>query len=637
MNYDSNKSNRIDNLERKLYSPQQDVVLKERKPIREKQYDVPQSWEDTATTIQETQLELPAEGPNWFFRIFTATLLFFVGAAGFAAYMFFFAPQSINRNIDILINAPLSIGAGEPFNFEVMIENKDAAPIISADLVVEFPDGTRSVTDINTIYEDDMQTIQRVEGGTVVKKNYSALLFGSENEKKDIKVFLKYQTEDSTAFFNKEKQFDTILSSTPIRLTVNNVTETTAGQDVVFNLELVSNSTQTLQNIVVDASLPFGFILKNSSIPVREDKKSWVIPVLKPKESLTLKIEGSLDGQQGDDKFFKFVTGLELGDSTIPLIAFNSKETIIKIKRPFLELELDINEKNAPILVLVPEQNNNAKITFKNNTEFPIRNAEIELVITGDALRKTSVQSNQGFYQSLTNKILWTNLTNPDLASIAVGGIETLSFSFSGLGLVNNSFLVNPELKFAIKVKGNRTQEGNVSETIENTINQIIKFDTEASIQTKSEHFTSRFTNTGPVPPKAEVRTSYTGVVQILNTSNQIQNGIVTMRIPNYVQYEGVYSPQEENVAYDSNTRTLSWNIGTIPPKTGYALPAKTLYLQASIVPSISQSGQSPDLFNTITFTGQDTFTQTQINTTAPSITTAISDSRTFGDGQVTR
>jgi hypothetical protein len=638
MNNYLNKKSNLDSLEQKLYSPRQDVTLKERKGLVEKQYTIPQDWEAPTKPIDETELQLPKDGPNWFFRIFMIALVFFIGAAGFAAYMFFWAPQSINRNINILINAPLSVGAGEPFNFEVMIENKDPSPIILADLVVQFPDGTRMVSDINSLYQTDAQTIDRIEGGTVVKKNYSALLFGEENQKKDIEVFLTYRTEDSTAFFEKEKTFDTILNSTPVRVTVNNITETTSGQDVTFTVELVSNSTQTLKNILVEASLPFGFMLKESSIPLREDKKSWLIPELKPRESFTYTIKGSLEGQQGDDKFFKFVTSLQLDNSTAPLVAFNTKETIIKIKRPFLELKLDINQKNAPIIILDPEKNNNAQITFKNNTEFPIRNAEITLSIIGDVLRKTSVQANQGFYQSLTNMITWNNSTNPDLSSIAVGDSEIVSFSFSGLGLINDSFLINPELNFSINIKGNRNPEDNVIDTLENTITQIVRFNTETSIQTKSEYYSSIFQNTGPIPPKAESKTTYTATVQVLNTSNEVQNSVVTMRVPTYVQYEGVYSPSSENVSYDPVTRLISWNIGAVPPKTGYqGNQAKRLSLQVSIVPSVSQLGQSPELLNAITFSGIDSFTQTQINKTIPSITTAIIDSQKFGDGQVTR
>lgn len=638
MKYDSNKPHRIDDVEQRLYSPNPDQGIKSRKPLRPKDYQVQSDWGDTNTVVEQGEVTLGEKKSNWFLRFFIMAFIFFVGAMGYAAYIFFMAPNSVSRNIDITVNAPLSIGAGEPFEFEVLIQNKDAQPIVLADVIIEFPDGAREVQNIQNVYRRDSQRVDRIESGTTLKKNYEVLLFGEENEKKDLEILLVYQTEDSTTFFEKRKNFDVVLRSTPVRMTINNVIETTSGQDVTFNVELVSNSTQTLENILIEAFYPFGFTFAESSIAPQEDKKTWIITKIEPRETVNFTIRGKIEGQNNDEKFFRFVTGLAPRDSNDSLIAFNTQDTTIKITRPFLEIAFEVEKNNQPVLVLDPERSYNANLTFRNNAPSPVRNAEVILQIEGDVLRKERISVSEGFYQSLTNLITWDSSTSNKLSTVGIGASERLSFSFTGKGLASEFFIQNPEATLTIGTKANRSSEGAVADVVENTVTRLIKFNTEATIQARSEFYSGIFQNSGPVPPKSENETFYTGVVQVLNTTNQIKDGVVTMRIPNYVQYNGVYSPTSENVSYDSVTRTLTWRVGTVNPSTGYqGNQPKRLYVQVAIIPSISQAGSVPDLINTISFAGTDTHTGTQIQKTSPSITTAIFDTQEFSQGTVTR
>lgn len=608
MSYDPNKPKSLDNLEQRLYSPRQDIVPKERRAMHEKQYNIPQDWERPVQEKEEPMfLDQQEKKANWFFRFFILAFLFFLGAAGYAGYIFMYGPQSIKRNVDILINAPLSTSGGEPFEFEVLVENRDASPIILSELVVEFPDGTRKTGDINTMYEEEKREIPVIEGGTISKQNFSALLFGEENEKKDIKVFLTYRTEDSNAFFDKEKVFDTVLRSTPVRMTVNHISETTSGQDVSFTIELVSNSTQDLKDIVVEGTFPFGFNLKKSTIPVQDDKKTWIIPSLRPKESITFTVTGSLDGLQGEEKFFKFVTGLKTTNEESSLVVFNTRNSTINIQRAFLELALNINGDSDQVINVTPGATNTGVISFKNNSTSSIRNAEIILSMSGSGLQKESVNVDNGFYNSNNNTITWDATTIPELANFPVGGLETLTFNFGTLAILSAT---NPELKFSIAVKGNRNTDGNVIDTLEDTIVRTIKFNSEVDFSGIAEYDSLVLKNTGPLPPRVGSKTSFNGVIEITNSSNRLQNAVLKMNVPNYIQYSNVFSPTTENVTYDPVSRTITWNIGTIEPKTGYqGNPAKKLYVQTSFVASISQLDQSPELLNNIMFEAVDSFT----------------------------
>jgi hypothetical protein len=639
MSYDPNKPKSLDELEQKLYSPNQNITTQERKPMREKQYDIPSDWEHPVEPVDRNSFFQQDKGPNWFFRFFIVAFLFFLGAAIYAGYTYFFGGQTAIKNLDIAVTAPLSIPSGEPFEFEVLLTNRDNLPLTNGELTLQFPDGTRVSSDINQLQEKDTRIIERIDSGSTSKQNYSVLLFGEENENKNIQIFFTYSREDSSTPFGNEKNFEVILRSTPIRMVVNNVSETTSGQDVTFAIELSSNSTQSLKNIILEASFPFGFNLKSSSLPVREDKKSWVISELNPRQSTSFTITGSLDGLQGDEKFFRFVSGLETSNTEQPLAIFNARNTIISIKRPFLEIALDVNKNTDQIIDVIPSGINNATITFKNNATSPIRNTQIILGISGSGLLKESISVNEGFYQSNNNTIIWDYTNLKDLVNFPVGAVKRVNFTFSTLGIKQDFFVKNPELQFTISVKGNRNTDGNIIDTLQDTITRIIKINSEVFVSSASEYYSTIFSNVGPIPPKAESRTTYTSIIEIANSSNDLENGIVKISVPNYVQYTNLFSPTSENVTYDPVARIISWNIGNIPAFVGFrGVAPKRLYVQTSITPSISQIGQSPELLNNILFEARDSFTGSDIKREIPSIRTNIRDSKNpGGDTAVTR
>jgi len=632
------KPNRLDELEKKLYSPTHGVVQKERRHLRPQEYDVPQDWQPDQGATPPT---FPVEGEkktNWFLGFFILAFIFFLGALGYVGFKFYFSSGINAQNVDILINAPLTIGAGETFDFEVALQNKNQIAMRLVDIEVQFPDGTRSVTDIGTDYKKTKETIESIAIGEVVKKNYSALLFGEEGDKKEVSVFLMYQVEGSTTLFKKEKKFDVVLKSTPVRLTITNVKEITAGQDLAFTIELVSNSTQTLKNVMVQATYPFGFLYKSSTLAPKSDKKSWVIQTLAPKETVTFTVKGTIEGQNKDDKYFTFSVGLEDPEKESPQVVFSTKGTTISLERPFLELGLEINQNSSDTIALDPEIGNNASVSFKNNTEFPLRNASISLLIDGASLRKDSIQVSEGFYQSLDNRITWDNTTADELVSIPVGTSGDVFFNFTGLGVASEQFIINPEVTFSIQVKGNRNPVDQVSEMIENSIVKKIRFNTQLSINAISEYYSSTFANTGPIPPKVEQKTTYTSVISIKNSTSVVSNGVVTMRIPNYVQYEGVFSPSSEQVSYDPVTRLIVWNVGTVGTKVGYAgNKPRTLALQVSLIPSVSQTGNAPTLIESIVFEGTDTHTQQKVSESALSVSTQIKDAKDYYSAQVSR
>jgi hypothetical protein len=135
-------------------------------------------------------------------------------------------------------------------------------------------------------------------------------------------------------------------------------------------------------------------------------------------------------------------------------------------------------------------------------------------------------------------------------------------------------------------------------------------------------YFDGPIKNTGPIPPRVGQSTSYTVLWSIVNTSNNLENVVVTSRIPSYVTWENAIDPQAEDITYDPNRGTITWNVGQVTAGTGIISPLKQVAFQISFVPSLGQAGKSPDLFDS-TLTGTDDFTNVTIERNTPKLTTA--------------
>ena len=92
----------------------------------------------------------------------------------------------------------------------------------------------------------------------------------------------------------------------------------------------------------------------------------------------------------------------------------------------------------------------------------------------------------------------------------------------------------------------------------------------------------------------------------------------------------------KRQVVWNQDQHQLRWDVGNLPARTGYGSSPRTLYFKVGLIPSKTQIGQAPTLVKDITFSGQDSFTNSNVTVTADPITTAPKDPGfVFGDDRV--
>lgn len=632
---DQNNS-RIEELQKKLYSPNVHFEIKPRKKLRSRDFNTQNDWNDGSLEEKLQAYEEPKRKFNFFMLFFVMALIFFLGALGFAAFNFYGGTKSVSGNdVDISVIGPVAIGGGDELTLDVIIQNNNPSQLETVDLVVEYPDGTKSSEDLRTDLPRVREGLGIIEPNSVVKRSVSAALFGGEGEEKKISVSVEYRLPGGNAIFEKKKEFNVVLQSSPIRLTVDSVKEITSNQELEFNVKLNSNSTETLNNIMVNVDYPFGFTLVDADFETFDKDNTWLFKELRPQEEIVLKIKGRLEGQNQEERVFNFKAGIQDEEIKNELgIVFTTLPKAVTISRPFLELKLAVDGDTSANLVRAGEQQIQGSINYLNNTATNIRDARIVVKLTGDVLNESSMFVSEGFYRSQDNTIIWDRTTTNKLEEIESGNSGTLAFSFRTKDLATlDTVFKNPEITMDALITGRRVSESPVPEEIESTTFKRIQFVSDVDLYAETLYGQGPFTNTGPIPPKVNSETTYTIKLEVENSSNLVEKGRIFTSLPNYVKWNNKFSG-DGTVTYDSVSRTIEWNIGDINPHVGFTTPRKTAYIQVTLTPSVTQVSQSPALTSQIRFTGYDTFTNSNIEKFLEAITINV-DGLDYNDNRV--
>lgn len=632
---------RIDSARDSLYQPGgPSIIHKQDDPgrlPRDEDTAPPQEWAPPAPPCSFDMEKLAAKANILFRRIFFGALAFFVLSLVVAAFMYFYGNNTISsRNIKIDISAPSSVPSSDTFSFDITVQNGNNADLINSAIVIDYPEGARYADDSAKPLVSERIDLGILGKGQLVKKGVSARLFGEENAEKKIVVRLEYEVLGSNAHFTKDVDFTVALRLSPIVLSVEALKEENSNQEVKLVAKIISNSNNILSNVSLNIDYPFGFTYTSSNLEVDGKRGEFPLGDLQPNETKTVDIRGIISGQSAEDKIFKFSVGTSRSadEAKVTTVLATHIHNMV-IRGDFLASSIVFNDRKGYATLDTPLR---GTIQWKNTLPDPINDATFTLKISGDLIDLDNISSNEGYYDSNKGVIQWNKSINKELEEIAPGEIGSFGFTISLLDVAEalKQRITNPKINLSFDVHGRRLNDKDVTEDIESSFIKTVPVVTEVVMDTKTLYHTGPLKNSGPIPPKAENKTTYTIALFLTNTVNAVTDGEVTATLPNYVKYEGEATPSSDKVSWNENTRQLRWSVGNLPPRTGFGAAARTLYFKVSVTPSRTQVGQVLQLVNGIAFTGKDAFVEADIQENGPTPTTALQDTGVeFGGGQV--
>jgi len=621
---------KIDKLERELYSKDFNGAQRVDGFRRKKEEFVPTSWEKTETPPINSMR--PAKQNPIIKKLVTVSAVFFAITFLIAGFVWYRGSNVISsENILIDASLPVGVAGGEAFDTKLSVTNNNTIAIQGVKLFVQYPVGFYSVSD-KTELSRATEDLGTIGAGEVVTKTTSAILYGDENTQKDITVILEYQIAGSSATLKKTSSYSVKLSSSPINLKLVQLKEISSGQEIELGVNIVSNSQNSIDNLFVEASYPIGFTFRSAIPAPTSGNNVWSIGTLDAQEQKTIKIKGLIEGQENEQKITKISIGTPNKDGTHLGVSYNSTSETLSITKPFLGLDLAIDGDHSPEHIAPLGNSNRVVVSWQSNNPTKVTDAVIEVALKGDVLDRYNIYVDDGgFYRSSDDTIVWDKTVNSELASVEPGAHGTLGFTFSpiALGIDARTKIKNPQITLNVSAQAHRISDANVPEQISTFATRTVKFETELKLSAQTLYFSGPFKNTGGVPPKANKETTYTVKWIVRNSSNNVSNAIVKTSLPIYVKWTGNTAPKTEDISYNQDNSTVTWNVGRLQ-----AWGTREGEFQISFLPSLSQLNQSPDLTGQNVLTGTDDFTKTALDDTRVPVSTYFSSDPQFSSNE---
>lgn len=618
----------IKKLTEKLYGRAIPKETEERRhKLHEEYKNVATGWMVPTEKLSRLRVGASQKQPSLLIGLFLFSMVFFVLAFGLAAYFFFTGGNVVSNNrIDLKITAPVASPAGEEFAMSVEIVNRNSASLLLTDFLVEWPDGTRSPTDRKTEQPRTLEELGDIAPGKSLKTNARGVLFGEENEVKDVNLIVQYRVEGSNAVFSKEVTYSVTLSSAPIVLRVSAPPEMVSGQEIEFVADVISNATAPLKNVMVAVDYPFGFEPTGADPETSIGDNFWVLGDFKPGEQQQIRIRGKLVAQNSEDRAFRFRIGSQSAGSEREFSTlFGEITKTIVVKRPFIATTLTLhsseqNPKTEPRGGQIP-----GSIKITNTLPGKILDIEIEVALSGSAFDRKTVKGSSGSYRSTDHTVFWNKNTKPLLAELEPGKSENVDFDFASIPLAQDTGLENPNIHLDVVVRATRLREADEApEVISTTLSRDIRINSDVFMIAQSLHTIGPFTNFGPFPPRADQETSYTITWTAQNSSNDLANTRIFGTLPVNVRFTGLISPGGERVTFDADKRRVTWDIGNLPHGTGFADPVRTVSFQVAVTPSVTEINNILPLVQNQSIVGTDRYTGVELSNTDRDLTTEI-------------
>lgn len=631
-NNDGNKLNRIEELKSKLFSKTYHGKIEHRDefthPTRK---DVPDVWENgnkaEAGSFRRDEFFMKT---SLFKNFFIFSVIFFFLTIGYASYVFFVGGNTVsNDNIDISILGNNFTAGGEDLSLVIGITNRNSVALELVDLIVEYPKGVPNLETNSPLGMERMrQSLGMIPAGAEKNENIKLVLFGEQGSSRPIKVSIEYRVKGSNAIFLKSKLYEVAINSTPLNLSIEAPETISPNQDIALNIKATSNSTHTIPKILLKLDYPAGFEFKSSTPPTSLSNNIWNLGDLPPGAERNISVVGKmLDVSDGEEKVFHISSGSQApGDKSIIEAVFSVLSHSVFIQKPFIEAKIVIDGSSGSEYAANAKSPIRGEIRWTNNLDTRMNDLEIRAKISGNAVDRSTIRADQGFYESASDTIIWDKNSKSGFGELNPGDSGVVTFTVSPLPLFSTAgdLLSNPTININVSISGKQLVSGYATENLNNSDSAVIKIISEAGLAAKALYYSGPFTNTGPIPPKAEAETSYTIVWTLSNTANNISKAAVRSSLPQWMKFAGSISPSEEDFVYNPVTREIVWNVGKISKGASITTAGRSVSFQVIFTPSLSQVGTMPVIINEAVLTGHDDFANVDVRVSRGSLRTQL-------------
>ena len=531
--------------------------------------------------------------------IFGLALLGLGGLVSLALYIN--AGRFSPERVDLVIEGPEEITAGEEVEYTVRYTNNNRTSLKNASLSITLPDNiTNSSFQIfgdkrDSINNFDLPELKSQESGKVT---FSGRVLGEIGTNHQIQASLSYVPGTVNSTFDKESQFRTTITDSPLVVDIESPLESVSGNILEYSITVNNRGRSELNNLQLNLEYPQNFAFTSASQEaLNNDNNQFNIGRIRSQGSKELTVRGTLGGNPGDLGIIKAQIGPRQNDD---FIVYSKTQNSTTISEPFVMINQSIQGNN----VANPGDRLDYTIRIQNNTDVPIRNGKLEVDVSDNLFNQSGINSGNADFDGET--LTWEANALPELEVFRPNESAQVTFSVP----IISSLPVN---NFSDVEFRTRTQALFTSNEIPTQlgVNRIIQGNEhEVKLASGLSGRRTYTHNEGPNPPEVDKTTTYTVTLSAQTLTNDISDiSYSTQLQPNVSWGDNVNPNDNGNIEYQADTREITWTIDNIPANTGKLRPAYQTQFDIEVTPPPNKKGQDMSILESISYSGTDTFT----------------------------
>lgn len=598
----------IDDLEHKLYDPKQVGNEAGFHRVRDrKELDLPIGWGDNSPIIKAS--EETQKGFSFGTKVLFFALIFLFAVLSFTAWRVLSSRNSVSiDNIDVTLDSKPYVDGGETVPFSISIVNRNSVPLEGSTITLSYEKGIGVLDEQQKVYEKrDLGTILP---NILKKEDMNITLYGAADEKRIISVKLEYKVAGANATFEKSVTSQVVLKTPPLSIHIDGPDRLVQGQNSNFTISVFNNTSTEIKDSLIALSLPTAFSLIKTNPKPNTKGFMWSVPSILPGSTSSINISGYFSGVPGEVDTIK----ASVGGSTTAVnqmgVVYSQEGHSVVITPPLLYLSSRLETDRGSANNLRYGDKAIVYISYENKSDKAIRDVSVVANIAGEAPIISSVSSDSGYYNSINKTITFDSSTNSELSSVPPGGKGEFRISIPIVSKGNNS----PKLSLVVNGTASSISK-------DDTATEIVKswnVEGSATLSAWTAYKNSSFVNSGPIPPKANINTTYSAHL-VVSAQNSLVNSKVSFILPAYVTFTGSFATGT-NVTYNTRNRTVVWDIGSI-----LAGGIVSNDIQLSVKPSQSQVSQIPPITSSVTLEADEADSKAHIRNITNALTTDIS------------
>lgn len=535
--------------------------------------------------MREIKIE-KSEKKSLIFLIFFGGIIFL---AIFGFFLFSKKPSFSKEDIKLEIISPSSIDSGKEINFVVKIKNQSAKDIENVKIIFDFPKSTFSKEGKPKKREEKF--IKEIKKGEEKKESFSGVVFGEKGEIKKTKVKVSFFPKGLSILFENEASSSFLISENFLLFEIKNEKEISPQKKTKIIITYKNLFSFPLEFMKIRAFFPQNFQKIKESLKSKKEGDFYFynLGTLDPGEGGKIEIEGKFLGKVGEEIPLKFEIGKE-DPETFEFSSFLEKKITFKIVSSEIAIFLKVNGEKKD--VLLPGEEANFIIIFKNIGENVYRDLSLKVKIEGNVFGKDSLKAPGGEIKE-NNLIVFPAENFPELLYLGPYEEGKVGFKFK---IKENFSQKNPEFKIKVFLQ---EKEKTFDFKIQTKLSLKLNF-----YYNLPSEYKEKFQTEGSFPPEIGKETKFLAEIVLKNEGNEIKNPRFIFLLPQNVSFENEFLPEDLKISFNSISRELSVNLENVP-----AFFEKKYLFLFKIVPQ-----KEDDLiFEDAKFEGKDDFTNKEI------------------------